>query len=69
LLVAFVSFKPVHVSLCDALNFVIIAGLIFGKGRRSLKHTIELMRDGMYMDNTTPTHSFAGRFHYTVIAV
>ena len=68
MLTGLVSFKSVHVSLGAALNFVIIAGLMFGKGRRSLIHTIALMRDGMYVDNT-PTHSVVGRFHYTVIAV
>ena len=69
MLTGFVSFKSVHVSLCAALNFVIIAGLIFVKGRQSLIHTIALMRDGMYMDNTTSTHSVVDRFHYTVITV
>lgn len=66
MLTGFVGFKSVHIGLCAALNFVIIAGLIFGKGRRSLIRTIALMRDGMYMDNTTPTHSVVGRSHYTV---
>ena len=69
MLTGFVSFKSVHVILCAALNFVIIADLIFVKGRQSLIHTLALMRDGMYMDNTTPTHAVVGLFHYTVIPV
>jgi hypothetical protein len=64
-----VGFKSVYVSLYAALNFVIIAQLICGKGRWSLINTIELLRDDLYVDNTKPTHSVDGRFHYTVIAV